>query len=126
MFTGCGQGQIGCVDKGKVMAESPRAKAVAEEAKAELDKMVASFNEKYPDKENMSDEEKLKAQTEMQRELQKINQKYTAQLENRFNVVVAEIANSKDIDIVIANSENQKLLHIGGIDITADVISKMQ
>ncbi len=126
MFTGCGQGQIGCVDKNKVMAESPRAKAVTEEAKAEIDKAVAAFDEKYPNKESMSEEDAAKAQQELQRELQKIQQKYSAHLESRFNVVVAEVANSKDIDVVIANPANQKLLHQGGIDITDEVISKMQ
>lgn len=126
VFTGCGQGQIGCVDKDKVMAEAPRAKAVTEEAKAEIDKTIAAFDEKYPDKENMSAEDAAKAQMELQRDLQKINQKYSAQLESRFSVVVAEIANSKNIDVVIANSEDQKLLFQGGIDITSEVISKMQ
>ena len=126
VFTGCGQGQIGCVDKDKVMSESPRAKAVTAEAKAEIDKIIASFDEKYPNKDSLSEEDAAKAQSELQRELQKINQKYTAQLESRFTVVVAEIANSKNIDVVIANGDNQKLLIQGGVDITNDVISKMQ
>ena len=126
VFTGCGQGQIGCVDKDKVMTEAPRAKAVTEEAKAEIDKTIAAFDEKYPNKESMSAEDAAKAQMELQRDLQKINQKYSAQLESRFSVVVAEIANSKNIDVVIANSADQKLLFQGGIDITSEVISKMQ
>lgn len=126
MLTGCGQGQIGCVDKDKVMSESPRAKTATEEAKAEIDKILAAFDQKYPDKDSMSEEDAAKAQMELQRDLQKVNQKYTVQLESRFNVVVAEIAAAKDIDVVISNTSAEKLLHHGGIDITNDVISKMQ
>lgn len=126
MLTGCGQGQIGCVDKDKVMSESPRAKTATEEAKAEIDKILEAFDQKYPDKDNMSEEDAAKAQVELQRDLQKVNQKYSAQLENRFGVVVAEIANEKNIDVVILNPAQEKFLYHGGIDITNDVISKMQ
>lgn len=126
VFTGCGQGQIGCVDKTKVMTESPRAKAVTEQAKTEVDKTLEAFDQKYPDRANMSEEDASKAQMELQRDLQKINQKYATQLESRFNVVVSEVANEKNIDVVIENSEEQKLLHQGGMDITDEVIKKMQ
>ena len=126
VFTGCGQGQIGCVDRDKVMSESPRAKAITDEAKAEIDKAFAAFEQKYPNQDEMSAEDVAKAQLELQRELQKINQKYSAQLESRFSVVVAEVAGAKNIDVVIANSEDQQLLFMGGIDITDEVIAKMQ
>lgn len=126
LFTGCGQSQIGCVDKSKVMTESPRAKTATEEAKAEIDKAVAAFDQKYPNQSEMSQEDVAKAQVELQRDLQKIQQKFSAQLESRFSVVVAEIANSKNIDVVIINPADQKLIFQGGIDITDDVIKKMQ
>lgn len=126
MFTGCGEGQIGCVDKTKVMTDSPRAKAATEEAKAEVDKIIAAFEQKYPNQSEMSEEDAAKAQMELQRDLQKVQQKYSVQLENRFSVVVAEIANSKNIDVVIENSDVQKILFQGGVDITDEVIQKMQ
>lgn len=126
MFTGCGEGQVGCVDKSKVMTDSPRAKTATEEAKAEVDKILAAFDEKYPNQSEMSEEDAAKAQLELQRDLQKVQQKFSAQLESRFTVVVAEVANEKNIDVVIENNADQKLLHHGGIDITADVIKKMQ
>lgn len=126
MFTGCGEGQVGCVDKTKVMTDSPRAKTATEEAKAEVDKIVAAFEQKYPNQSEMSEEDVAKAQVELQRDLQKVQQKYSVQLESRFSVVVAEIANSKNIDVVIENSDGQKILFQGGIDITDEVIQKMQ
>ena len=103
-----------------------RAKTATEEAKAEVDKILAAFDEKYPNQAEMSEEDAAKAQLELQRDLQKVQQKFSAQLESRFTVVVAEVANEKNIDVVIENSAEQKLLHHGGIDITADVIKKMQ
>ena len=126
MFTGCGEGQIGCVDKSKVMTDSPRAKTATEEAKAEVDKILAAFDEKYPNQAEMSEEDAAKAQLELQRDLQKVQQKFSVSLENRFNAVVAEIAVAKNIDVVIENSDEQKNLFHGGIDITDDVIQKMQ
>lgn len=126
MFTGCGEGQVGCVDKSKVMTDSPRAKATTEEAKAEVDKILAAFDEKYPNQAEMSEEDAAKAQMELQRDLQKVQQKLATKLESKFNVVVAEVATEKNIDVVIENTAEQKLLHLGGIDITDDVIKKMQ
>ena len=126
VFTGCGQSQMGCVDKGKVMSESPRAKTATEDAKVEVDKVIAEFDKKYPNSAELSEEDAAKAQMELQRDLQKINQKYAVQLESRFNVVVAEIATEKNIDVVIANDADQKILLQGGIDITDEVIKKMQ
>ena len=126
LFTGCGESQIGCVDKSKVMADSPRAKKAIEEAKAEVDKIVQEFDAKYANNDDVSEEDAAKAQIELQRNLQKINQKYSAQLESRLQVVVAEIAQSKNIDVVISNTTEQKLIHLGAIDITDEVIQKMQ
>lgn len=126
ILTGCGQEKIGSVDKAKVMSESPRAKAAFEEAKADVDKIIAEFDQKYPNKEELSQEDAMKANTELQRELQKIQQKYLVKLESKFDVIVHEISQEKDISVVINNPSEDKLIFQGAIDITDDVMKKMQ
>ena len=108
------------------MTDSPRAKKAIEDAKAEVDKVIAEFDEKYANNNDLSEEDAAKAQIELQRNLQKINQKYSMQLESRMEVVIAEIARDKNIDVVISNTAEQKLIHLGAIDMTNEVIQKMQ
>lgn len=125
MITGCGEGQIGAVDVEKVMAEAPRVKTLMEEAKGKVTEAQQKFEQDNANKE-MTDEEATKAQMEFQRKLENINQGYAMQIKSRMDVVVGEIAREKNIDVVISNSEDQKLIFHGAIDITQDVINKMQ
>lgn len=63
---------------------------------------------------------------DFQRKLEGINQAYASQIKSRMDVVIEEISREKNIDVVVNNSEDQKILFKGGIDITQDVINKMQ
>ena len=125
LISGCGEGQIGTVDVEKVMAEAPRVKTLMEEAQGKVTEAQQKFEQENANKE-MTDEESLKAQMDFQRKLESINQAYATQIKSRMDVVVGEISREKNIDVVISNSEGQKILYQGGIDITQDVINKMQ
>ena len=74
----------------------------------------------------MTDEETAKLQMEFQRKLEGINQAYASQIRSRMDVVIEEISREKNIDVVINNSESDKLIFHGAIDVTDDVIKKMQ
>ena len=125
MITGCGEGQIGAVDVEKVMAEAPRVKTLMEEAKGKVTEAQQKFEQDNANKE-MTDEEAAKVQMDFQRKLENINQGYAMQIKSRMDVVVGEVAREKNIDVVISNSEDQKVIFHGAIDITQDVINKMQ
>ena len=125
LIAGCGEGQIGSVDVSKVMAEAPRVKKIMEEAQSKVTAEQQKFEQETSGKE-LSDEESLKVQMDFQRKLESINQAYAAQIKSRMDVVIEEISHEKNIDVVINNSEDQKILFQGGIDITQDVINKMQ
>ena len=125
LITGCGEGQIGSVDVNKVMAEAPRVKTLMEEAQGKVNAEQQKFEQETSGKE-LTDEESLKIQMDFQRKLESINQAYAAQIKSRMDVVIEEISREKNIDVVIGNSEDQKILFQGGIDITQDVINKMQ
>ena len=126
LLSGCGQAQIGCVDVNKVMEEAPRVKTLMSEAETKLKEAQQKFEQDVAAKPDMPEEERAKLQADFQRKLMGINQATSTQIKSRMDIVIGELAQEKNIDVVIANSEDQKILFQGGIDITADVIKKMQ
>lgn len=125
ILTGCGQGQIGSVDVDKVMAEAPRVKTLLTEAEGKIKEAQEKFQKDYGDKE-LSEEDALKLQMDFQRKLEGINQGYASQIRSRMDVVINEVAQEKNIDVVLSNSKDDKTIFQGAIDITDDVIKKMQ
>mgnify|MGYP002625244361 CR=1 FL=1 len=126
LITGCGESQMGAVDVSKVMEEAPRVKTLMEEAQSKVTEAQQKFEQDTAAKPDMTEEESLKMQMDFQRKLEGINQAYAAQIKNRMDVVIEEVAREKNIDVVVNNSSEQKILFKGGIDITQDVIKKMQ
>ncbi|MBR0102953.1 MAG: OmpH family outer membrane protein [Selenomonadaceae bacterium] len=125
IIAGCGEGQIGAVDVEKVMAEAPRVKTLMTEAQGKVTEAQQKFEQDTANKE-LTDEEAMKIQSDFQRKLEGINQAYASQIKSRMDVVIDEISREKNIDVVVNNSEQQKLIFHGAIDITQDVINKMQ
>lgn len=126
LLSGCGQGQIGAVDVNKVMTEAPRVKTLMAEAETKIKDAQQKFDQDRAAKPDMTEEESAKLQIDFQRKLDGINQAYASQIQNRMNVVIEEISREKNIDVVIANPADQKMLYHGGIDVTDEVIKKMQ
>lgn len=126
VFTGCGQDQIGYVDINKVMEEAPRVKTIMADAETKMKEAEQKFEQDRAAKPDMPQEDLAKMQMDFQRKISGINQAAASQIQSRVNVVVGEISQSKNIGVVIANSPDQKVLFQGGIDITQDVINKMQ
>ena len=126
LLTGCGQGQIGYVDVNKIMEEAPRVKTLMTEAEGKIAEAQQKFDQDRAAKPEMSEEEAQKLVTDFQRKITGINQAYASQIKSRLDVVIEEISREKNIDVVIANSPDQKVIYQGGIDVTADVIKKMQ
>jgi len=125
ILTGCGQSQMGSVDVDKVMAEAPRVKTLLTEAEGKIKETEEKFQADYDDKE-LTEEETIKAQTEFQRKIEAINQGYASQIRSRMDIVIDEVAKEKNIDVVVSNSAEDKMIFLGAIDITDDVIKKMQ
>lgn len=125
ILTGCGQSQIGSVDVDRVMAEAPRVKTLMAEAEGKMKEAQEKFQQDSASKE-LSEEEAMRLQMEFQRKIQGINQGYASQIRSRMDVVINEISQEKNIDVVLSNSKNDKTIFRGAIDITDDVIKKMQ
>lgn len=126
LLSGCGQGQIAAVDVDKVMADAPRVKTLMSEAEAKIKEAQQKFEQDTAAKPDMTEEEAAKLQLDFQRKLEGINQAYASQIRSRMDVVIEEISREKNIDVVINNSESDKLIFHGAIDVTDDVIKKMQ
>lgn len=126
LASGCGQAQIGSVDVIKVMEEAPRVKTLMDEAESKAKEAQANFEKEYANKPDLTEEDVAKAQMDLQRKLQGINQAYTSQIKSRLDVVLDEIAREKNIDVVLSNSAQDKTIFHGAIDVTDDVIKKMQ
>ena len=126
MVAGCGQGQIGCVDVNKVMTDAPRVKTLMNEAETKMKDAQQKYDQDVAAKPDMTDEERTKLQADFQRKISGINQATATQIKSRMDVVIAEIAQQKNLDVVLANSADEKILFQGGIDVTDEVIQKMQ
>ena len=126
LIGGCGEGKIGAVDVNKVMDEAPRVKTLMEEAQGKITEAQNKYEQDRAAKPDMTEEDALKLQNDLQRKLLGINQGTISQIKSRMDIVVAEIAQEKNIDVVINNSDDQQLIFHGAIDITDDVIKKMQ
>lgn len=124
--TGCGsQPNIGYLDSIKVM-ETPQIKAVIEEGQKKAEEIQNEVSANLENNPDWSDEEKNKALSEAQRKLMGINQAYATQLKYKLDETLAGIAKEKNLDVVVDSSENQPLIFHGGINITDDVVKKLQ
>lgn len=124
--TGCGsQINIGYVNGEKVM-EAPQIKAVIEEGEKkaeEIQNEAQTTLESHPD---WTEEEQNQALMELQRKIIGINQAYSTQLKYKFDEALSTIAQEKKLDVVIDSSENQPIVLMGGIDVTDEVVKKLQ
>ena len=125
-ITGCGsQANIGYIDSEKVM-DAPQIKTVLEEGQkkaAEIQQELSTNLENNPD---WTDEDKNKAMADAQRKLIGINQAYSTQLRQKIDEVLAGISQEKKLDVVVESSESQPLILHGGIDVTNEVVQKLQ
>ena len=125
--TGCGsQVNIGYFDGEKIMNEAPQIKAVLEEGEQKAEDIQQEAITTLENNPDWTEEEKSNALMEMQRKLSGINQAYATQLKYKFDEAIAGIAAEKKLDVVVDSSENQKLIIIGGVDVTDEVIKKLQ
>lgn len=126
-MTGCGsQINIGYVDGEKIMNEAPQIQAVLEEGKKKSEEIQNEAMATLENNPDWTDEEKNKALSDLQRKLSGINQAYATQIKYKFDEAISGIAAEKKLDVVIDSSENQKIVLMGGVEITNEVIQKMQ
>jgi len=124
---GCGQVHIGTVDTTRVQTEAPQIKAVIDEANGKLMEAQQEAQAKFETSPNMTTEEAQQLQMETQRKMAGLNQMYTIQLQQKLDVAVQDIVKEKKLDIVLdSGTKTQPSVLTGGVDITDEVIGKLQ
>jgi len=125
-ISGCGQARIGYIDGEKVMEDAPQIKAILTEAEQKLSEAQKEVEADLAKTDGADEEEVQKKQLEAQRKLMGINQQYSAQLKQKLDSTLAQVAAEKKLDVVLESVEMQKSVIQGGTDVTDDVIKKLQ
>ncbi|AZR73972.1 hypothetical protein BBF96_11565 [Anoxybacter fermentans] len=123
--------RIGVIDMNRVIKESPR----AQKYQNELDEKGAEIQEKYKFNEdikedkNLTEEQKLQKEEERRKrqeaalqEFIKVKKELEQKLNQEIEAAVKEVAKEKRLDIILYKQS----VRYGGVDITQDVINKLQ
>lgn len=128
MFSGCGSSktQVGYIKPERVMKEAAQITAIMEEGNARLKEGQQKFMELENNRAQLGEEEYARQGQALQQELSGINQEYTEKVRTALDGVLAEISKAKKLDVVVASDAQARLIMWGGVDITDEVISKLQ
>lgn len=126
LISGCGQAKIGYIDAERVVKEAPQIKALDEEGSQKYKEAVEEAEKKLQENPNMTQEEAQKAQMDVQRKLQGINQSYALQMRQKLDVALGEISRDEKLDAVVQNVPDQPVAVSGCIDVTEKTIEKLQ
>ena len=126
LLGGCGQAKIGYIDAERVLKEAPQIKALDEEGSQKYKEAVEEAEKKLQERQDMTQEDAQKAQMDVQRKLQGINQSYALQMRQKLDVALGDIARDEKLDAVVQNVPDQPVAVSGCIDITDKAIEKLQ
>ena len=126
LMGGCGQAKIGYIDAERVIKEAPQIKALDEEGSQKYREAVEEAEKKLQESQDLSQEDAQKAQMDVQRKLQGINQSYALQMRQKLDVALGDIAREEKLDAVVQNVPDQPVAVSGCMDITDKAIEKLQ
>ena len=121
-MTGCGQMNLGTIDIDKI-EDTPQMKAIREEGEQKMQELQDQL---LKDTQGKSEEEMQKAAEDYQRKAMGIGQAYDTQMKHKLDTVLAEIAEAKKLDAVVESSKDMPTVYKGGIDVTDEVVQKLQ
>ena len=121
-MTGCGQMNLGTIDIDKI-EDTPQMKAIREEGEQKMQELQDQL---LKDTQGKSEEEMQKAAEDYQRKAMGIGQAYNTQMKHKLDTVLAEIAEAKKLDAVVESSKDMPTVYKGGIDVTDEVVQKLQ
>ena len=120
-LTGClgSASKVGVVDRSKIMTESPKVKELQEQLNAKGTELTQNLEKE----QSALSAEDYQAKEEMaSMEFAKLQQELVVQLNDSVKKAVEEVSKEKKMDIIIYKD----VVVNGGVDITDDVIKKMQ
>lgn len=135
-MTGCGNEiKLGYLDAERVMNEAPQIKTIRDNIDAKNKEIEAKEADLQNQKATMSPEDFKKAQMDIQRQYQGLDMQYKSQVKNTMDKVLAEVSTEKELSAVVPKTlvrsngmqvQKQEFVVEGGIDITDEVIQKLQ
>lgn len=135
-MTGCGnETKLGYLDAERVMNEAPQIRTIRDNIDAKNKEIEAKEADLQNQKATMSPEDFKKAQMDIQRQYQGLDMQYKSQVKNTMDKVLAEVSTEKELSAVVPKTlvrsngmqvQKQEFVVEGGIDITDEVIQKLQ
>ena len=135
-MTGCGnETKLGYLDAERVMNEAPQIRTIRDNIDAKNKEIEAKETDLQNQKATMSPENFKKAQMDIQRQYQGLDMQYKSQVKNTMDKVLAEVSTEKELSAVVPKTlvrsngmqvQKQEFVVEGGIDITDEVIQKLQ
>ena len=120
LVAGCGsEPQFGVLDGQRVMAESPKIQAIQQELQTKGEAMQEQLRK---DQRSMSAAQFAKKQEETMQEFMVIRKGLETQLEATMETATSEVAAEKKLNLILYKQGVAQ----GGIDVTDDVIKKLQ
>ena len=128
LAAGCGKAEIGYVDPSRVEKEAPAIANIDAEMKSKMEEVQKQAQEELNAKQAQGapPEEMQQAQQQAMGKMQQTSSIYDQQKTIKLQTAVGEIARTKKLDAVLLNVDEQKFVHLGGTDITDDVIKALQ
>ena len=122
LLTGCGAEKpsaIGIVDMQKVMTENPKIKQMQEQLNTKAQELTTNLEKQ---RATLKPEEFQQKEQLAYAEFMKLKQEFESQIEMQTKKVLEEVAKEKKLGAVIYKNG----MAWGGIDVTDDVLKKLQ
>ena len=126
LMSGCGQVKSGYIEGSRVMQEAPQVKALVDEGNQKINEAREEAQKSLQDNPDMSQEDAQKTQAQAQQKMASLNQSYQMQLQQKVSAALQDIAKEKKLDVVVDSEKEQPTALSGCVDVTDDVIAKLQ
>lgn len=128
LFAGCGKVNVGYVDQNRIQNEAPQIKASIEEMQGKMAEVQQEAEQKFQEAgaSGASEEDMQKLQQQMQMKAAGVQQQYAIQIKAKVDAAMDDIVKEKKLDTVVNSNGKDGVVVSGGVDITEDVIQKLQ
>lgn len=128
LIAGCGKVNVGYVDQNRIQNEAPQIKASIEEMQGKMTEVQKEAEQKLQEASSSgaSDEDMQKLQQQMQMKAAGVQQQYAIQIKAKVDAAMDDIVKAKKLDTVVNSNGKDGVVVSGGVDITEDVIQKLQ
>ena len=128
LFAGCGKVNVGYVDQNRIQNEAPQIKASIEEMQGKMTEVQKEAEQKLQEASSSgaSEEDMQKLQQQMQMKAAGVQQQYAIQIKAKVDAAMDDIVKAKKLDTVVNSNGKDGVVVSGGVDITEDVIQKLQ